>query len=73
MTYDVSFGRWLQQRRKKLGLTQEQLGDLLNYSGAMIRKIEADERRPSRQEGQPSVDAIGAHHLETLSFQRELE
>jgi len=44
-----SFGYWLRRRRKALDLTQEALGKRVSCSGFAIRKIEADERRPSRQ------------------------
>jgi transcriptional regulator with XRE-family HTH domain len=47
MSPDASFGRWLQRRRKALGLTQAELGAHVGASAAAIRKIEADERRPS--------------------------
>jgi len=43
-----SFGYWLRRRRKSLDLTQEALAQLVFCSGFTIRKIEADERRPSR-------------------------
>jgi len=45
----LSFGYWLRRRRKALDLTQEALGQRVACSGFSIRKIEADERRPSRQ------------------------
>jgi len=44
-----SFGYWLRRRRKALDLTQEALAKRVSCSGFAIRKIEADERRPSRQ------------------------
>src|SRR6266496_3465843 len=44
----VSFGYWLKQRRKALRLTQAALAGLVYCSGELIRKIEADARRPSR-------------------------
>lgn len=43
-----SFGYWLRRRRKALDLTQEALAQRVCCSGFTIRKIEADERRPSR-------------------------
>lgn len=45
----VSFGLWLKERRKKLDLTQAALANCAGCTVATIRKIEADERRPSRQ------------------------
>lgn len=44
----VSFGYWVRRRRKALDLTQEALARQVACSLAMIKKIELDERRPSR-------------------------
>jgi tetratricopeptide (TPR) repeat protein/transcriptional regulator with XRE-family HTH domain len=44
-----SFGYWLRRRRKALDLTQEALARDVSCSRFAIRKIEADERRPSRR------------------------
>ena len=46
---EVSFGEWLKRRRKAEGLTQEQLAQQLSCSTITLRKIEAEERRPSEQ------------------------
>lgn len=45
----VSFGAWVRARRRQLDLTQAGLGQCAGCSEAAIRKIEADERKPSRQ------------------------
>ena len=42
-----SFGYWLRRRRKALDLTQDALARRVGYSLGAIRKLEADERRPS--------------------------
>ncbi len=44
-----SFGYWLRRRRKALDLTQEQLAQCVGCAPVTLRKIEADERRPSPQ------------------------
>jgi transcriptional regulator with XRE-family HTH domain len=44
-----SFGYWLRLKRKALDLTQQKLADQVGYSAAAIRKLEAEERRPSTQ------------------------
>lgn len=44
-----TFGEWLRQRRIQLKLTHKELADRVGSSVATIRKIEYDERRPSRQ------------------------
>lgn len=43
-----SFGQWLRQRRRQLDLTQEELAQWVACSVVTIRKIETDERRPSK-------------------------
>jgi predicted ATPase/class 3 adenylate cyclase len=45
----TSFGDWLKRRRQALGLTQAELARRVGCAVATIRKIEADERRPSVQ------------------------
>ncbi|HKP53612.1 MAG TPA: tetratricopeptide repeat protein [Chloroflexia bacterium] len=48
----TSFGQWLKQRRKMLDLTQKGLAECVGCSAKTIEKIEAGERRPSRQIGE---------------------
>ncbi len=48
MDYLDSFGDWLRQRREALRLTRPQLAKCASCSVSALRKIEADERRPSR-------------------------
>ena len=47
MDDSITFGQWVKQRRKILSLTQVELGRLIACSVIMVKKIEADERRPS--------------------------
>lgn len=65
MQSDISFGRWLKQRRKALDLTQDDLARQVGCSVVTIRKIEVDERRPSRQ-----IAELLAHHLAILPHER---
>ena len=44
-----SFGEWLRRQRKALDLTQEQLAQRISCSTSALRKIEAEQRRPSEQ------------------------
>ena len=44
---EVSFGEWLKRRRRGMGLTQQRLAARINYSTIALKKIEAEERRPS--------------------------
>lgn len=43
------FGEWLRDQRDQLRLTREQFSDRVGCSVALLRKIEAGERRPSEQ------------------------
>jgi predicted ATPase/transcriptional regulator with XRE-family HTH domain len=45
----LTLDRWLRRRRKAFDLTQEQIARQVGCSVETIRKIEAGERRPSRQ------------------------
>ncbi|MEZ4615885.1 MAG: AAA family ATPase [Caldilineaceae bacterium] len=45
----ISFGEWVQQRRLALDLTRPALARQVSCSPITIKKIERDERRPSRQ------------------------
>lgn len=49
MSQEFSFGYWLRLKRKSLDLTREGLADRVGCSAATIRKLEAEERRPSTQ------------------------
>ena len=49
MAETISFGNWIRQRRRALDLTQEEVAASIGCSISAIRKIEADERRPSHQ------------------------
>ncbi|HKZ03738.1 MAG TPA: adenylate/guanylate cyclase domain-containing protein, partial [Pyrinomonadaceae bacterium] len=46
---EVSFGEWLRRQRKAAGLTQDQLALQISCSTSALKKIEAEERRPSAQ------------------------
>ncbi len=49
MDAEVSFGAWVSKRRRLLDLTREELAQCVGCSVSSLRKIESDERRPSRQ------------------------
>ncbi len=70
MEQDASFGRWLQQRRRALGLTQEELGQQVGVARATIRKIEADERRPSKEIAERLAGCLRVALEELPSFLR---
>src|SRR5687767_6741585 len=64
---EYSFGNWIKHRRKALDLTQHELAKRVGCSDSLIFKIEADERRPSRQ-----IAELLANHLEIAPEQRSL-
>lgn len=64
---ETSFGNWVRRRRKSLDLTQDDLARRVGCSLSAIFKIEADERRPSRQ-----IAELLANHLEISPDQRPL-
>jgi non-specific serine/threonine protein kinase len=55
---ELSFGGWLRRRRRALDMTQADLGRRVGVAAATIRKIEADERRPSTQVAGRLADAL---------------
>ena len=66
----LSFGDWVRRRRRALDLTQAELGARVGASAAMIRKIEADERRPSRELAELLAAALGVPAAEREGFLR---
>lgn len=63
-----SFGEWLRQRRKALALTQAQVAQRANCSAATIRKLEADERKPSWQLAELLATALAVPDEQRMTF-----
>ena len=63
-----SFGYWLRRRRKALDLTQEALADQVGCTSSMIKRIEADERRPSRQLAERLANTLALAPEERAAF-----
>lgn len=63
-----SFGYWLRRRRKALDLTQAALAEKVSCSPAAIKKIEAEERRPSRALAQRLAQQLGMPAQEREAF-----
>src|SRR5262249_46327098 len=59
METTTSFGYWIRRQRKALDLTQQALAMRVGYSLAAIKKIESDERRPSRHCAERLADILG--------------
>ncbi len=62
----LSFGHWVQQRRKTLDLTQAELATRLGCAEVTLKKIEQDVRRPSRE-----LSELLADHLAIALADRE--
>lgn len=58
MSETLTFGRWLRQRREALGLTQHALAQQISYALVTLRKIEADERKPSLELARRLAEAL---------------
>jgi len=64
----TSFGYWLRRRRKTLDLTQATLAQQVGCSTDTIKKIERDERRPSRQLAELLADHLAIPDEEIEPF-----
>src|SRR5437868_7850218 len=63
-----SFGIWLKQRRRALDLTQGDLARRVGCSLETIVKIEAGERRPSKQVAERLADCLSVPADEHSAF-----
>src|SRR5690242_8916654 len=65
MDANASFGNWVAQRRKALGLSRAELARRASCATVTLRKIEEDARRPS-----PELAASLARHLALPAAER---
>ena len=65
-----SFGDWLKRKRKALDLTQAGLAHQVGCSAAAIRKMEAEERRPSAQIAERLAEIFAIPQEERTNFLR---
>jgi predicted ATPase/DNA-binding XRE family transcriptional regulator len=70
MSQEHSFGYWLKRSRKALDLTQAELAMQVGYSAETIRKLEAEERRPSAQIVERLAEILGVPREERTAFLR---
>src|SRR3954451_1431414 len=68
MDEPTSFGYWVRRRRKALDLTQADLARRVGCAEITIRKIEADERRPSREIATRMADTLALAPQDRLAF-----
>lgn len=67
---EQSFGDWLKRKRKSLDLTQTELASQVGCSAAAIRKLEAEERRPSAQIAERLAEFFAIPQNERTNFLR---
>jgi predicted ATPase/DNA-binding XRE family transcriptional regulator len=65
-----SFGQWLRHRRRELDLTQDALARQVGCARVTIRKLEADEIRPSRQLAELLATQLGVPPQEREQYVR---
>src|SRR6266496_1203368 len=68
MDLETSFGRWLHRRRRSLDLTQDELARQVGCSVVTIRKLESDERRPSKQIAERLATSLGIAETDRAAF-----
>jgi predicted ATPase/transcriptional regulator with XRE-family HTH domain len=68
MDVPTSFGHWVRMRRRAMDLTQDALGRAAGCSTVTIRKLESDERRPSRQIAERLADCLQIAPHERAAF-----
>lgn len=67
---EVSFGEWLKRQRSGRGLTQQQLAQQIGCAAITLRKIEAEERRPSAQIAERIAEIFNIPQNEKIAFLR---
>ena len=67
---NASLGHWIRRRRKALDLTQARLAKEVGCAVATIKKIEADDRHPSRQMAERLADSLALPLEERAAFLR---
>jgi predicted ATPase/transcriptional regulator with XRE-family HTH domain len=70
MTAGLTCGAWLKLRRRGLGLTQKELAQRVGYAVVTLRKVEADELRPSWQMARQLAAALELAPEEQAQFVR---
>jgi predicted ATPase/DNA-binding XRE family transcriptional regulator len=70
MEHDTSFGRWLTLRRQTIHVQRIELAARIGCATVTLQKIEADERRPSRQLAERLADQLDIPSQEREIFIR---
>lgn len=64
----ISFGAWVKRRRQALRLTQDALAERVVCSVDLIRKVEADSRRPSQEIAERLARQLGLANHQWATF-----
>jgi len=64
----ASFGEWLRRRRKALDLTQEEFARQVGCAVGTVKKLEADERRPSKHLAERLAECLEVPPEQRLAF-----
>jgi predicted ATPase/transcriptional regulator with XRE-family HTH domain len=67
---DLTFGAWLRHRRRALDLTREELAVRVGCSISALRKLEADDLRPSKPLAEILASALGIESENRTAFVR---
>jgi predicted ATPase/DNA-binding XRE family transcriptional regulator len=70
MTTEISFGRWLRQRRRILDLTQLAFADLVGCARSTLRRIEAGDLKPSKELALILLEKLGIPESERPEWVR---
>jgi predicted ATPase/DNA-binding XRE family transcriptional regulator len=73
MAEAISFGRWLRQRRRALDLTQKAFADQIGCAEITVRRMEADQYKPSNELAVVLFKKLGipeSEHHEWVRFAR---
>jgi non-specific serine/threonine protein kinase len=66
----ISFGRWLRQRRRALDLTQKSLAGQIGCAEITVRRMEADEYKPSSELASLLFEKLGIPEAERPQWVR---
>src|SRR5688572_3930370 len=70
MPESVSFGIWLRQRRRSLDLTQKTLARVVGCAEITVRRMEADEYKPSHDLALVLLEKLGVPESERAQWVR---
>src|SRR5512138_3353633 len=66
----ISFGEWLRHKRRALDLTQKAFADQVGCAEITVRRMEADEYKPSKELALTLFEKLGIPELERSQWVR---